>query len=111
MDSNHYIKILKELNWKKCESDSAVIFKTYYLLEHAMYELAKYDSKKNKYLVKLDTDLTDKVIELNDAPIKVTEIERAINILVSRKVMEKISGGWLYSSFVDANLKKEQATA
>lgn len=109
MDSTRYVKILKDLNWKKCESDSAMIFKNFFLIEHAMIELAKYDPKKNKYLVKLDTDLTDKVIEMNDAPIKVTDIERTINILVTRKVFEKINGGWLYSSVVDTQLKKEQS--
>lgn len=107
MDSSRYVELFKDINWKKCESDSPNIFKNFFLLEIAMLDLAKYDSKKDKWLIKLDTDLTDKVVEINDAAIKISEIERAINILVNRKVFEKISGGWLFSSFVDTEKRKE----
>lgn len=106
MDSSRYLKILSTMNWKKCESDSPNIFKNFFLIEHAMIELAKYDEKKDKWLVKLDTDLTDKCVELNDAAVKLSELERAINILVSRKIFEKISGGWLFSSSVDEEKRK-----
>ena len=107
MDFSRYINILKTMSWKKCESDSPNIFKNFFLLEAAMMDLAVYDEKKDKWLVKLDTDLTDRCVELNDAAVKLSELERAINILVSRKIFEKISGGWLFSSYVDEQKRRE----
>lgn len=107
MKTERYVEIIRTLNWKKCESDSAVIFKTFFLIEAAMMQLAVFDEKKGKYLVKLDTELTDKVIELNDAPLRVSEIEKAITVLINRKIFEKV-GAFLYSSAVNEELKAKQ---
>lgn len=106
MKTERYIEVIRTINWKKCESDSAIIFKTFFLIEAAMMQLAVFDEKKDKWLVKLDTELTDKVIELNDAPLRVSEIEKAITVLINRKIFEK-AGAFLYSSAVDEELRSK----